>query len=146
MGHILQVIGRPNKPENPFQTVISQISLSIRVYPNLSESIRVYLSLSESIRVYPSQCESTYPSLCESTYPSLSESLLVYIIRFKRIQANYSRFKPIQADLNRFITITKNPLKSGLIPRKVVKSLEKWLEKKPLLRSRKQDLRDQKNT
>ena len=47
-----------NKPENPFQTMISQISLSIRVYP--------------------SQCESTYPTLCEYTYPSLCESMRVY--------------------------------------------------------------------
>ena len=38
-----------NKPENPFQTMTSQISLS--------ESVWFYLSLSELIRVDPSRFE-----------------------------------------------------------------------------------------
>ena len=49
-----------NKPENPFQTMTSQISIIKPIYHNFIafKSIRVYPSLSEPIRVYPSLSES----------------------------------------------------------------------------------------
>ena len=100
-----------NKPENPFQTMTSQIILfkpiqTSQLNPNLSESIRVYPSRSESIQVNPSrskliQVDWSRPESIRVD-PSLSKSIQIDLSRFQSIQINFSRFGSIRFDSSRF--------------------------------------------
>ena len=75
-----------NKPENPFQTMTSQISLFKPIYFNssLSQSIRVYSILVNLHWFKPTEVDS-----------SQFELILIDLSRFEPIRSDSSRFKSI---------------------------------------------------